>query len=77
MQVVNWLRVVPQEAEIDILRQILNPIADRKMRQVLVEAILRSLPWEGRSDLIPIYTPKNGTPVPGNMLNTTNHAHVS
>jgi hypothetical protein len=59
MQVINWLALQPTEADINILReQIIAPIKTREFRQMLVEAILQTYPWQGRTDLIPCYHPR-------------------
>lgn len=58
MRVINWLALAPQETEIKRLRQVSKPLSERKLRQLLVEAILRQFPWSQRSDLISFYHPQ-------------------
>lgn len=58
MQAINWLALQPQELEIQAIKQALNRVvAARKVRQVLVQAILQAYPWDGRFDLISFYHP--------------------
>jgi hypothetical protein len=58
MQVINWLDLQPTEEEISSFRKsVYEVVPARKLRQMLVEVILQSFPWQGHIDLIPFYHP--------------------
>jgi hypothetical protein len=58
MLAINWLNLQPQEAELDALNERLQEaLPARKVRQLLIEIILQSYPWQDRGDLIRFFHP--------------------
>ena len=58
MQVINWLALQPQAADLETLNERLQEALPlRNVCQLLVETTLRAYPWTGRADLIPCYHP--------------------
>jgi hypothetical protein len=58
MQAVNWLALQPTPSDLDALHErIQETLPARKVRQLLVEIVLKSQQWDDRADLIPFYHP--------------------
>src|SRR3972149_2081634 len=58
MQVVNWLQLKPTTHDWEQATQNLNGVIHvRTLVQSLVRSILQGYPWEGRTDLIPVFDP--------------------
>jgi len=58
VNVINWLRLQPTEAEFtNALKALQEVVHLRTLLQALVRAVLQTYPWHHRDDLIPLFDP--------------------
>lgn len=56
MNVINWLRVQPNEADLAGAVRDLQGVGHlRSLLQALVHTVLCGHPWDGRDDLVPVF----------------------
>ena len=60
MNLINWLQLQPNEANLErAIRDLSGVVHMRTLQMALVRGVLEGYPWEQRSDLVPVFDPSS------------------